>query len=65
MTHSALGARDYTEYDYIDIDFHLTLNGWVIGDIRCSVAKLRELEETRSHRTSAHSDTQNGPCLSR
>ena len=28
-------ARVYIEYDYMDLDFHLTPNGWVMGDIRC------------------------------
>jgi hypothetical protein len=30
-------ARACIEYDYIDLDFHLTPNGWVMGDIRCAV----------------------------
>jgi hypothetical protein len=28
-------ARACIEYDYIDLDFHLTPNGWIMGDIRC------------------------------
>ena len=63
-THPALEiARAYTEYDHIDIDFHLTPNGWVIGDIRCWVADVNLSKPapidrvlTLTHRTDHVSD---------
>jgi hypothetical protein len=33
-------ARDQAEGDYIDLDFHLTPNGWVMGDIRCMFGEV-------------------------
>jgi hypothetical protein len=51
-------ARVYVEYDYMDLDFHLTPNGWVMGDIRCVFRDVNLIKEapvdrvlTLTHRT--------------
>ena len=59
-------ARARVEYDYIDLDFHLTPNGWVMGDIRCVFKDVnmtkpapadRVLTLThRTHHVSTHSN---------
>jgi hypothetical protein len=55
--------HDYTKYDYIELDFHLTLNGWVMGDIRCMVGDVNLTKPapvdrvlTLTHRTDHVSD---------
>jgi hypothetical protein len=52
-------AGDNAECDYIHIDFHLTPNGWVMGDIRCLLADVNLTKPepidrvlTLTHRTS-------------
>ncbi|MGA7245975.1 MAG: hypothetical protein WBX19_22515, partial [Terracidiphilus sp.] len=59
-------ARARIEYDYIDLDFHLTPNGWLMGDIRCVFKDVnmtkpapfdRVLTLThRTHHVSTHSN---------
>lgn len=59
-------ARARIEYDYIDLDFHLTPNGWLMGDIRCAFRDVnmtkpapvdRVLTLThRTHHVSTHSN---------
>jgi hypothetical protein len=59
-------ARACAEYDYIDLDFHLTPNGWVIGDIRCvfmdvNMTKPAPVDRVltlthRTHRVSTHAN---------
>ncbi len=51
-------VRVYSEYDYMDLDFHLTPNGWVMGDIRCVFKDVNLIKEapidrvlTLTHRT--------------
>jgi hypothetical protein len=51
-------ARAYVEYDYMDLDFHLTPNGWVLGDIRCVFRDVNLIKQapvdrvlTLTHRT--------------
>jgi hypothetical protein len=58
-------ARACAEYDYIDLDFHLTPNGWVMGDIRCvfrdvNMTKPAPVDRVltlthRTHKVSTHS----------
>lgn len=43
-------ARVYVEYDYIDLDFHLTPNGWVMGDIRCVFKDVNLIKPAPSDR---------------
>ena len=56
-------SRACTEDDYIDLDFHLTPNGWVMGDIRCRVGDVNLSKPapadrvlTLTHRTDHVSD---------
>jgi hypothetical protein len=59
-------ARACAEYDYIDLDFHLTPNGWVMGDIRCvfrdvNMTKPAPVDRVltlthRTHKVSTHSN---------
>ena len=56
-------AHDYPESDYIELDFHLTLNGWVMGDIRYRVGDVNLTKPapvdrvlTLTHRTDHVSD---------
>jgi hypothetical protein len=55
--------HDSAKYDYIDLDFHLTPNGWVMGDIRCGVGDVNLTKPgpvdrllTLTHRTEHVSD---------
>jgi len=60
-------ARDYIEYDYIDLDFHLTPNGWVMGDIRCMSRHLNMTKQAPADRvlTLTHRTYQISPDLPR
>ena len=60
-------ARDFLEYDYIDLDFHLTPNGWVMGDIRCMSRHLSMTKRAPADRvlTMTHRTYQISPGLPR
>jgi hypothetical protein len=59
-------ARVYMDYDYMDLDFHLTPNGWVMGDIRCVFRDVNLIKQApadrvltlthRTHQVSTHSN---------
>jgi hypothetical protein len=58
-------ARIYLEHDYMDLDFHLTPNGWVLGNIRCAFKDVEMIKPPpvdrlltlthRTHQVSTHS----------
>src|ERR1700751_3329172 len=58
-------ARLYIEHDYMDLDFHLTPNGWILGDIRCAFKDVEMVKPPpldrvltlthRTHQVSTHS----------
>jgi hypothetical protein len=55
----------YIEHDYMDLDFHLTPNGWILGNVRCVFKDVEMIKPApfdrvltlthRTHQVSTHS----------
>lgn len=58
-------ARLYNEHDYMDLEFHLTPNGWILGNILCVFKDVEMIKPApvdrvltlthRTHQVSTHS----------